>query len=454
MSEEDVVVRILRVAAVVLALLTGVLTPGGPARAAVPVRACAQPAAGRSFPTATPAAERMDAAALDRAVREFAVRARLSIQVFRHGCLVAKGPLNPLADGAHNNLWSVTKSVVSLAAGIAVGDGRLRLSDPIGRYLPTGPGWGDAAHRRITVLQLLQQRSGLDQAILAEAVSTGADPNLAREALAQPFVHPAGSTFQYSQLGPALLAYVVQRAVGEDLQTFVQRRLFGPIGIERGSYFWMRDRSGLTYGYSHLFLTPVQLARLGLLVSNDGRWRGRQIVPAAYVDRVSAPSPTNGCYGLLFWTNAGTPCTGADIPAAQTVPHRMVPSAPADMYEMNGTGGQLVIVIPSLAITVVTTGYFGDLYPDPSILVGATPGDMQYTFLRALMQSIEDVHVPDPGPYPGEQISFDVDPRHYADPRVLLRDLAADPSCNVLVCDGTVPTRGLVQDLQAMPGLL
>jgi hypothetical protein len=57
------------------------------------------------------------------------------------------------------------------------------------------------------------------------------------------------------------------------------------------------------------------------------------------------------------------------------------------MYEMNGTGGQLNVMIPSLHMTVTTTGYFGDTYPDPSILVGATPGNMQYDFFRALMKA-------------------------------------------------------------------
>ncbi|WP_372346902.1 hypothetical protein [Streptomyces sp. KL116D] len=79
-----------------------------------------------------------------------------------------------------------------------------------------------------------------------------------------------------------------------------------------------------------MFLTHRQLARLALLMSNNGRWNGSQIVSASYVAAVSEPTPTNGCYGLLFWTNRGKPCTGADIPAAQTLQRHAVPSAPAD----------------------------------------------------------------------------------------------------------------------------
>lgn len=443
-----------RLLVLVLAALVGVvLVPLQPTSASAAAGRCEPPTATSGFERSTPARQQLDARKVEQAVAMLSVRLRLSVKVFRHGCLVASSAQEPLTSQVRNNVWSVTKSVTSLLTGIAVGDGRLRLDDPIGRYLPTGPGWGNPVQRAITVRQLLTQTGGARQSILSEAASLGADPNLARQALSQPLVHRPGSTFQYSQHGPALLAYVVQRAVGEDLVSFAQRRLFGPIGIEAGDYFWLRDRSGLAYGYSNLFLSPDQLARLGLLLENEGRWRGRQVVPRSYVAAVSRPTRTNPCYGLLFWTNRGTSCTGADIPGAQTLQRRAIPSAPPDAYEMNGTGGQLVIVVPSLDMTVVTTGYLGSLSLDPPVLLGASPDEMQWTFFRLLMAAVEDVDVPDPGPYGGDPISLDVDPRNYLDPAVLLSSLVTNSQCNVVVCDGTVPTRGLLQNVQALPGL-
>ncbi len=415
---------------------------------------CGVPSASGPFGTATPAQENLNASKVAAAVAMLSSRLRLSVQVFRNSCLVATDPLNALTSSVHNNVWSVTKSVVSLLAGIAIGERRLSLDAPIGRYLPSRPGWGDAAHRAITVRDLLTQTGGLRQSILAEAVTLGADPSQAQEELAQPFVYPAGTHFQYSQLGPALLAQVVQDAVGGDLAGFAQQKLFGPIGIAAGSYFWLRDRSGLPYGYSNLFLTPQQLARLGLLMSNHGRWDDRQVVPAAYVAAVSRPDPTNGCYGLLFWTNAGKPCTGADIPSAQTLDRHAIPPLPPSAYEMNGTGGQLVVMIPTLHMTVITTGYFGSLSLDPPVLLGAAPDEMQWTFFRALMAAVEDVHVPDPGPYTGDPLDLDANPMDYINPGVLMTDLVTNPSCNIVFCDGSIPTAGLVENLRSLPGLL
>jgi CubicO group peptidase (beta-lactamase class C family) len=417
-------------------------------------KACPLPAATAGFGTATPAEEDLNAAKLSEAVDQLSTRLRLSVQVFRNNCLVGTDPLDVLTASVHNNLWSVTKSVVSLLTGIAIGEHKLRLNAPIGRYLPRGAGWGNAAHRAITVRDLLTQTGGLRQSILAEAGTLGVDPSQAQEELAQPFVYPAGKHFQYSQLGPALLAEVVQRAVREDLGTFAQQHLFTPIGIDAGSYFWLRDRSGLPYGYSNLFLTPLQLSRLGLLMSNHGRWDRRQVVPASYVAAVSRPDRTNGCYGLLFWTNGGKPCTGADIPDAQTLDRHAIPSLPSSAYEMNGTGGQLVVMIPSLHMTVVTTGYFGSLSLDPPVLLGASPDEMQWTFFRELMHAVENVHVHDPGPYTGDPLDLDVNPLNYANPAVLTTDMLTNPYCNVVFCDGTVPTVGLIDNVKSVDGLL
>jgi hypothetical protein len=134
--------------------------------------------------------------------------------------------------------------------------------------------------------------------------------------------------------------------------------------------------------------------------------------------------------------------------------HRAVPSAPHDMYQMNGTGGQLNLILPRLHMTVTTTGWFGDTDPDPSIALGATPGNMQYNFFRALMKSVQGIRYRDPGPYVGPRLDLDLNPLNYLDPRVVARDLLTNSRCNVIVCDGSVPTKGLIDAVHDAPGVL
>jgi CubicO group peptidase (beta-lactamase class C family) len=365
---------------------------------------------------------------------------------------VGAGGLDPLTDQVPYEVWSSTKSVISLLTGIAEDRHKLGLDDPIGRYLPSGPGWGDRAHRAITIRDLLTETAGLSEAILSEAATTATDPDVARETLAQPLTHRSGTHFEYSQRDPDLLAFVVQRAVHEDLQAFAQRTLFDPLGIPRSSYFWLRDRAGNTYGYAHLFIPPGQFAKLGLLLQNDGVWNGRRVIPRTYLGRLRHPTATNGCYGLLFWTNAGQPCTSANIPHAQTVHTSMVASAPRDLFAMVGAFQQNNFVIPSLHMTVTWTGLLGDTTPNLAGLASASPAasDLYYNFFRILMRGVQDRHIHDPGPYTAPPIDFDINPTNYADPRVLLHDLAANPHCNALVCDGGVPHRGLTQNARAV----
>lgn len=421
----------------------GGATPGEPAQ-------CAVPSNGADPAQSSPAEHALDPTAVRDAIAYASTHLRTSVQIFRNNCRVAAGPLDPVTDHVPYDVWSSTKSVISILTGIAADQHKLDVDDPIGTYLPSGPGWGDPAHRQITIRDLLTETAGTSEAILSEAATTATDANVAHEALAQPLTHEPGTHFEYAQRVPDLLAYVVQRAVGEDLQDFAQRNLFDPIGIDRSSYFWLRDRSGNTYGYAHLFIPPAEFAKLGLLMQNDGNWNGRRVLSKDYIHRLRQPTDTNGCYGFLFWVNSGSPCTGANIPAAQTFDRNAIPSAPPDLYGMVGAFHQNNFIIPSLNMTVTWTGLFGDTDLNLSGLLSAAPTDLYYNFFRILLRGVQDQDVPDPGPYPSPPLNLDINPLNYADPRVLGRDLAPNPHCNVLVCAGTVPIRGLAENGEAV----
>jgi CubicO group peptidase (beta-lactamase class C family) len=419
------------IAAGVLASAVG----GGPAGAssAIPQKVCTQPASGSSLPTATPGQEALDPAAVQAAIAYAQTHLRASVQIFRNNCKVGQGLLDPVTDQVPMEVFSSTKAVVSILTGIAWDQHKIGLDDTVGKYLPAGE--GDAAHRAITVRQLLTETAGLDESILSEFVTTGTDPDIAQEALAQPITHKPGTHFEYSQRDPDLLSAVLQHAVGEDLQTFAQTYLFGPLGIAKSSYIWLRDRAGYSYGYANLFIPPIQFAKLGLMMQNHGVWRGHRILSQAYVAKAVANQPTNPCYGFLFWHNGGSSCTSANIPAAQTVPGQAVASAPKDFFAMVGALQQNNFMIPSLHMTVTWTGILGDTAANLAVLLSASPAsNLYYNFFRILMRGVRDVHVPDPGPYKTPPLDLDVNPKNYLSPAVLLRDIAPNAHCNIVMC--------------------
>ena len=181
---------------VVATLAIALALIAGPAGRAEPdgLRHC-EVSSGRQPETATPEAVGLDSAALRQAVDFASDPTRFTVQVFRNNCLIAGGPTNQRAGGVAWNLWSGTKSVVSLVAGIAVDEHKLRVDDPIGDYLPAG--LGDDAHRAITVRSLLTETSGMEVAIASEGVTglVRLDPNVVAQALAMPIQHPQGETW-------------------------------------------------------------------------------------------------------------------------------------------------------------------------------------------------------------------------------------------------------------------
>ncbi|MGF6881427.1 CubicO group peptidase (beta-lactamase class C family) [Nocardia sp. GAS34] len=413
--------RLLGWFATILVLVVSAVTPGL-AHATTGADTRCEVDSGRDFPRATPTQAGFDPDRLAAALAFATSRNRVNVQIFRHNCLIGTGPHNGRTGRIPWNVWSVTKSVVSLIAGIAWDRGKLDLGAPIGRYLP--PGLGDAEHRSITVADLLTESSGLHIGAINEGV-TGVfsiDPDSAVQALGVHFDHPPGTHFSYSQRNVDLLSYVIELAIGEPLQQFAQRALFGPLGIERGDYYWARDRAGHTYGYAHLLIPPDDLVKLGLLLSNNGRWGETQIVSPEYLHRATHPTATNPCYGLLFWVGPGC----AEIPSFM----------PPDTYQMSGVGLQDVFVVPSMDLTIAWTGVFGDHSTEgPAGMLQNMP-ELSHEFFRKLMAAFERPPFPDPGPWVEPPLGLN--PKNYLDSNFTLALFGigpdAYPSCNVVSC--------------------
>jgi hypothetical protein len=396
---------------------------------------CTLPEAGGSYQTATGAQVNISQAIANQAIENFALLGTVSIQIFRYNCLIASSPLSPITGNMLQNIFSATKGVISMITGIAKDQGLLQLDDPIGLYLPDEPGWGDSTHRNITIRQLLNENAGMETGVVAEGLTVLADQSLPQESLAQSIIHTPGTFFEYSQRVPDLLAYVVSRAVGQDFQTFAQTYLFDPIGIPKDSYVWFRDRSGNTYGYAYLYISPLNFARLGLLMQNNGVWNGRRVISSSYVSAVSEPSPTNPCYGLLFWTNALPNCIGPD---GYRFKRSYCPSTPLDTFAMSGAPQQKNFMIPSLNMTVSWAAVLDPILPQ---------ADAWYQFFATLMPGVEGI-VPVPiGPWEDESLSNSQGNTNAFSPTVFMTDLMPSPNCNIIFCGGTIPFVGLLGNL-------
>ena len=118
--------------------------------------------------------------------------------------------------------------------------------------------------------------------------------------------YPPGTHFYYDDEGTNLIAIILRRAVGGNIAEFAKNELFAPLQID--SYFWaVVDGDGNLPGFSGLLLTGRDMAKIGLLYLQRGRWRERQVVSEAYVldsthKHSDGGEPANAGYGYLWWT--------------------------------------------------------------------------------------------------------------------------------------------------------
>ncbi len=246
--------------------------------------------------------------------------------------------------------WSMTKSVLGTLVGLLVSAGRLTLAD---RELL--PAWRSPDPRSAIQLEdLLRMRSGLRFSesyanpwsdVLQMLFNCG---DAAAYAANRPLAAKPGTLWSYSSGTTNILSAIVRRTVGDDeYASWPRRILFDPLGMR--SAMLEPDASGTFVCSSFMVATARDWARFGQLWLDRGSWRGRQIVPASWVDFSTTPTAQSpdGRYGAHWWLKLN-PEIGGDTPTAAAI-------AP-DAFFAIGHEGQTLTVIPSKRLVVVRMG--------------------------------------------------------------------------------------------------
>ena len=201
------------------------------------------------------------------------------------------------------NIYSVSKGVCALAIGMAVGEGILSLDTRVPDLLPRmdlGTGVD-----RVTVRNLLSMSSGIDFAWFGGEPTPW--PDLGQEMLRRP-AQGTGTLFQYSDASTYVAMRMLGSAIG-DVRNWLMPRLFDPLGIHNPQ--WHRCPQGWIIGGSGLELRTEELARIGQVLRDRGRWHTWQLVDPAWIDRMHSswidtrsPKPFER-YGLAAWAGPG-----------------------------------------------------------------------------------------------------------------------------------------------------
>lgn len=247
--------------------------------------------------------------------------------------------------GMKHDVRSITKSVVGLLYGIALSEGQVPDIDaPLVDSFPEYPDLAaDEARRKITIGDTLTMSLGLawDESGQGEANSETMmeeAPDLYRYTLEQPIAAEPGTTWIYNGGGTNLLARIIARGTGMAIDDYAKAKLFDPLGIK--DFEWLTDYYGVPFAHFGLRLRPWDMAKLGQLVLDGGRWNGTQVVPEAWIAATIQPAVATDdstCdYGYQIWL-----CKTADGIV---------------VVEMSGLGGQGILVVRDPGFVMTATG--------------------------------------------------------------------------------------------------
>jgi len=258
-----------------------------------------------------------------------------------HGIIMMKGddifyesynaPFN--VDSVHR-MYSQTKSLVSLAIGILVNEGKIKLSDKIASYFPE---YINESTDPILLNQTIEHNLTMTTCIRCEKWFKAEEDDRVKLYFNQKAVKPLGESFEYDSAGSQVLSTIVEKVSGQSLFDFLNDKIFKKIGTFKTSYM-LKVPGGHCWGDSGLMCTLRDMASIGRLVLNNGNYDGQQIIDSSYIKEATSckvstknqdmPYKRNG-YGYQIW---------------------MLKNG----YAFYGMGNQLTLIFPEYDIVVCT----------------------------------------------------------------------------------------------------
>lgn len=298
----------------------------------------------------------------------------------RHGKVICECNFAPYPKGMWHITHSMCKSITGMAIGMLIEEGKLKLNENIYDIFSDHMNAFPKIFRPvITVENLLTMTSGVtfnESGIVSGNDWLGSFLNASVNG-------KPGTEFQYNSLNTYVLSAIVTKRTGETLTEYLTPRLFGPLGITK--YYWETCPKGITKGGWGLFLCAEDMAKLGQLYLQKGKWNGQQLVSEYWIEistarHLKTQNDTYG-YGYQLWME----------------------QRPGS-FEYNGMLGQNVIIYPDMDMVLVTNAGNKEMFQDCIMLniirkyfpVNYHPADvlpenpLSYSLLKRLCGELEN----------------------------------------------------------------
>ena len=298
----------------------------------------------------------------------------------RHGKVICECNFAPYPKGMWHITHSMCKSITGMAIGMLIEEEKLKLDENIYDIFPDHINAFSKIFRPvITVENLLTMTSSVtfnESGIVSGNDWLGSFLNASVNG-------KPGTEFQYNSLNTYVLSAIVTKRTGETLTEYLTPRLFGPLGITK--YYWETCPKGITKGGWGLFLCAEDMAKLGQLYLQRGKWNGQQLVSEYWIEISTARhlKPQNDTYGYGY--------------------QLWMEQRPGS-FEYNGLLGQNVIIYPDMDMVLVTNAGNKEMFQDCIMLniirkyfpVNYHPADvlpenpLSYSLLKRLCGELEN----------------------------------------------------------------
>ncbi len=353
--------------------------------------------------TSTPEAQGIDSQVLVKMLQKIQTGTiRLhSLILIRNDRLVLECYLQPYSRETLHNFKSASKSVLSALVGIAFQQGLIdSLNHPVLNYFPQyAAADSEVRKKQIRIFHLLTMTAGFE---LDENGPISTDirqtKNWTQAILAQPLTANPGQQFNYTSWQSHLMAGILTQTAGQSLNEFAKKFLFDPLEIR--NLHWAKSPEGTYMGGDDLWLTPMDLAKLGVLYLNHGQWQGQSIIPAGWVknsteNQLAPLGILNAKAGYWWWLG---------YPGWQVVV---------------GAGGQALMLNSDRKLVLVTT--MAEASAHYSLLVDfigpAIKSDSALpenpTACTALQQLVQALENPEPRPTPVPELAYSLSGTKY-----------------------------------------
>ena len=231
-----------------------------------------------------------------------------SLVIVRHGKIAHEAYRYPYNSKSPHTMYSVSKSFTSVAIGFAIDEGLLTLDTKVIDIFPEyRPKKFDENLEKMTVFHLLTMTAGKDVSVFSDKTKG----SWVKQFFESKWGFAPGEGWRYISENTYMCSAIIKRLTGQNMLDYLMPRLFEPLGITRRP-FWESDFEGNPAGGWGLFITTEELTRFILCIQQGGKFGGKQVIPAWYVEQAtkkqvenpqnSERDSTDG-YGFFFWRN-------------------------------------------------------------------------------------------------------------------------------------------------------